>query len=46
MEKVLKKLDVFNVSLKLRKSEFAKTELEWLGYRIGESGIAPLVRKT
>ena len=46
MEKILKKLDVSNVSLKLRKCEFAKTECEWLGFRIGESGIAPLVRKT
>ena len=39
-------MDVSNVSLKLRKCEFAKTECEWLGFRIGESGIAPLVRKT
>ena len=46
VEKILKKLDVSNVALKLRKCEFAKTECEWLGYRIGESGIAPLVRKT
>ena len=46
MEKIFKKLDVSYVSLKLRKCEFAKTECEWLGYRIGESGIAPLVRNT
>ena len=39
VEKILKKLDVSNVSLKLRKCEFAKTECEWLG-------LAPLVRKT
>ena len=45
-EKILKKLDVSNVALKLRKSEPAKTECEWLGYRSGENGIAPLVRKT
>ena len=32
MEKILKKLDVSNVSLKLQKSEFAKTECEWLGF--------------
>ena len=44
VEKVLKKLDVSNVALKLRKCEFAKTECEWLGYRIGES--APPLRKT
>ena len=46
VEKILKKLDVSNVALKLRKCEFAKTECKWLGYRIGENGITPLVRKT
>ena len=46
VEKILKKLDISNVALKLRKCEFAKTECEWLGFRIGESGITPLVRKT
>ena len=46
VEKILKKLDVSNVALKLRKCEFAKTECEWLGYRIGENSITPLVRKT
>ena len=42
----MKKLDVSNAALKLRKCEFAKTECKWLGYRIGENGITPLVRKT
>ena len=48
VEKILRKLDVSNVALKLRKCEFAKTKCEWLGFRIGESGesITPLVRKT
>ena len=46
VEKILKKLDVSNVALKLRKCEFAKTECKWVGFRIGESGITPLVRKT
>ena len=46
VEKILKKLDVSNVALKLRKCEFAKTECEWLGFRIGEIGITPVVRKT
>ena len=46
VEKIFKKLDVSNVALKMRKCEFAKTECEWLGFRIGESGITPLVRKT
>ena len=46
VEKVLKKLDVSNALLKLQKCEFAKTECEWLGCRIGKNGISPLVRKT
>ena len=46
VEKILKKLDVSNVALKLRKCEFAKTKCEWLGFRIERSGITPLVRKT
>ena len=46
VEKILKKLDVSNVALKLRKCEFAKTGCKWLGFRIGESSITPLVRKT
>ena len=46
MEKILKKLDICNVALKVRKCEFAKTECEWLGFRNEESGITPLVRKT
>ena len=45
VEKIFKKLDVSNVALKLQKCEFAKTECEWLGFRSGESGITPLVRK-
>ena len=46
VEKILKKLDVSNVALKLRKYEIAKTECEWLGFRIGECGITPIVWKT
>ena len=42
---MLKKLDVSNVSLKLRKCEFAKTVCEWLGFRIGKNGIAPIIWK-
>ena len=45
MGKILKKLDVSNVALKLRKCEITKTECEWFGYRIGKNCIAPLVRK-
>ena len=42
VEKMLYKLDVSNAALKLRKCELAKTECEWLGFRIGKNGLAPL----
>ena len=42
----MKKLDVSNVALKVLKCEFAKSECERLGYRIGENGIPHLVIKT
>ena len=45
-EKVLKKLDVSNAALKQWKCEFAKTECEWLGFRIGKNGTTPLVHKS
>ena len=46
VEKISNKLDVSNAALKLRKCELAKTECEWLGFRIGKNGLAPLNRKT
>ena len=46
VEKILRKLNRENISLKLLKCNFAKRECEWLGHRITETGIAPLKRKT
>ena len=46
VEKILRKLNRENISLKLPKSEFAKRECEWLGHRITETGVTPLKRKT
>ena len=46
VEKILKKLDRENMSLKLTKCKFAQRECEWLGHKITPTGITPLVRKT
>ena len=46
VEKILLKLDKENLALKLEKCQFAKNECEWLGHRITNSGITPMVRKT
>ena len=46
VEKILRKLNRKNISLKLPKCEFAKRECEWLGHRITETGVTPLKRKT
>ena len=44
--KCLKKLDEDNLRIKLPKCHFAKTEIEWLGHKFSQSGIAPLESKT
>ena len=46
VEKILKKLDRENMSLKLIKCKFTQREREWLGHKITSTGITPLVRKT
>ena len=46
VEKILRKLNRKNISLKLPKCEFAKREWEWLGHRITETGVMPLKRET
>ena len=46
VEKILRKLNRENISLKLPKCEFAKRECEWLGHRITGTGVTPLKRKT
>ena len=42
----LKKLDEDNLRINLYKCHFAKTEIEWLGHKFTQSGIAPLESKT
>ena len=43
---VLTKLDKENLSLKLSKCEFFKTEVNWLGNKLSESGVTPKITKT
>ena len=38
----LKKLDEDNLRINLPKYLFAETEIEWLGYKFAQFGIAPL----
>ena len=40
--KCLKKLDDDNLRFNLQKCHFAKTEIEWLGYKFTQTGISPL----
>ena len=44
--KCLKVLDDDNLRLNLPKCHFAETEIEWLGHRFSQSGIAPLESET
>ena len=46
VERILRKLDRENMSLKLTKCQFARKECEWLGHKITCTGITPLIRKT
>ena len=46
VEKILRKLNRENISLKVPKCEFAMRECEWLGHCIKETGVTPLKRKT
>ena len=43
---VLRKLDKKNLYLKLSKCEFFKTEVNWLGHKLSESGVTPKITKT
>ena len=43
---VLIKLDKENLSLKLSKCELFKTEVNWLGHKLSESGVTPKITKT
>ena len=44
--KCLKKLDEDNLRINLQKCHFAKTGIEWLGYKFTQTGISPLEIKT
>ena len=44
--KCLQKLDYDNLRIILSKCHFAKTEIEWLGHKFTQSGIAQLESKT
>ena len=40
------KIDEENLRINLSNCHFAKTEIEWLGYKFTQSGIAPIETKT
>ena len=44
--KCLKMLDEDNLRINLQKCHFAKTEIEWLGYKFTQTGNSPLESKT
>ena len=44
--KCLIKLDDHNLRINLPKCHFSITEIEWLGHKFTQSGIAPLESKT
>ena len=39
-------MDGVNLRINLPKCHFAKTDIEWLGHKFTQSGIAPLETKT
>ena len=44
--KILSTLDSYNFAVKWSKCRFFQKEIEWLGFKISKSGIAPLIDKT
>ena len=44
-KQVLKRLDNANVTLKREKCKFAEEEIEWLGYKLSQTGIKPINSK-
>ena len=40
------KLEEDNLRVNIQKCHFAKTEIEWLGYKFTQTGISPLENKT
>ena len=45
VKQVLKKLDNANIRLKWEKCKFAAEEIEWLGYKLSQTGIKPINSK-
>ena len=45
VKQVLKRLDNANVRLKWEKCKFAEEEIEWLGYKLSQTGIKPVNSK-
>ena len=45
VKQVLKILDNANVRLKLEKCKFAEEEIDWLGYKLSQTGIKPIKSK-
>ena len=46
LNRILKNLDNEGLAVNLQKCEFAKQNIEWLGFTITPSGITPLITKT
>ena len=46
VHKCLQKLDDDNLRINLQKCHFAKSVIEWLGYKFTQTGISPLESKT
>ena len=45
VEEVLKRLDEANVNLKLGKCNFAASEIDWVGYKLSQEGVASINSK-
>ena len=46
LDNIFKKLNSEGIAINLQKCEFAKTNIEWLGFTITPNGIKPLITKT
>ena len=46
LDNIFKKLNSEGLAINLQKCEFAKTNIEWLGFTITTNGIKPLITKT
>ncbi len=42
---VLERMNKVGMAMKLEKCKFARNEIEWLGYKITQSGITPVESK-